>query len=121
MFSSLTDAQAGQGNGGLPAAQTSPTSPGNSFSPTVAETLSPNSGSQDVPSPTAVLIGMIALLLLLKFVSEHEKTSIKPAALSIGGYNLLAVTVTSIVGIALMKLLFIRVKVPGITPLVEFV
>ncbi|MHA2642968.1 MAG: hypothetical protein V2G41_10005 [bacterium JZ-2024 1] len=73
------------------------------------------------PSAVTILIGLVVLLLILKFVGEHESTAIKPAHISIGGYNLLAVGVTAVVFIALMKLIFMRYTVPGISPLMKFI
>lgn len=73
------------------------------------------------PSPVTVLIGFALLIALLKFASEHKSTAIDPADLHIGSYNLFAVTVTAIVGIATMKILFNWIQLPGITPLVNFI
>ena len=89
--------------------------------PNAGTGVTPTLSGTDTPSPVTVLIGMIILLVLLKFIGEHDKTAIKPAHISIGGYNLLAVTITAMIGITLMKLVFIRWNVPGVSPLVKFV
>lgn len=75
----------------------------------------------ETPSPITVLIGAIGLLLVLKVIGELSETAIKPAHMSIGGYNILAVSVTAIVGIAILKLIFNRWQFPGITPLINFI
>jgi len=73
------------------------------------------------PSPVVILLGMVALLLLLKVIGESKNTAIDPAHIHIGGYNLLGITVVSIVGIGLLKLVFNRWQVPGVTPLLNFI
>lgn len=72
-------------------------------------------------TPTTILIGLIGLLVVMKLVGESDKLApgIQPAHLSIGGYNILAVTVTSIVGIVLLKVVFNKFQVPGITDLIN--
>lgn len=70
-------------------------------------------------TPVTFLIGLIGLLVLMKVLGESSKTDIEPAHLHIGGYNLVAVTVTSVVGIVLLKVIFNKFQVPGITDLVN--
>jgi hypothetical protein len=73
------------------------------------------------PSPVTVLIGLIGLLIIMKVLGELDSTAIEPRHIQIGGYNLIAVTVASIVGIALAKLVFTRWNVPGVSALVQYV
>lgn len=72
-------------------------------------------------SPVTVLIGIALLLLMLKILGELPTTAIDPRHLHIGGYNLLVVTLTSVIGISLLKLVFNRWPVPAVTELVNFV
>jgi hypothetical protein len=65
--------------------------------------------------------GLIAILGAWKFIGEHENSNINPAHLHIGGYNLVGVTVTAIVGIVLLKMLVNRWQVPGLTQLINAV
>ena len=80
-----------------------------------------NFATNGSPSPLVALAGMVLLLILLKYSAELKSTAIDPADLHIGAYNLLAVTITAIVGIASFKLIFNSIHLPGITPLVNFV
>lgn len=80
-----------------------------------------NFATSGSPSPIIVLLGFALLLFLLKFAGEHKDTAIDPADLHIGSYNILTVTVSAIVGIASLKLLFNWIHLPGITPLVNFI
>jgi hypothetical protein len=73
------------------------------------------------PSPITILLGAVALLLILKFIGEHEATAIRPAHINIGGYNVLTIGVIAVIFIAFMKLIFMRYTVPGISPLMKFI
>lgn len=77
--------------------------------------------TQGSPSPIITLLGLALLLLGLKYLGEWSGTAVDPADFHIGAYNVLAVTVTAIVGIATLKLLFNSVHVPGITPVLNFI
>lgn len=70
-------------------------------------------------TPVTFLIGLIGLLVVMKLLGESNKTSIQPAHLHIGPYNILTVTVTAIVGIVLAKIAFNAFQIPGITDLVN--
>jgi len=72
-------------------------------------------------SPVTIMIGIIGLLLGMKFLGEAEKTGIEPAHIHIGAYNLITVTVTAMIGIVLSKVLFNYVQVPGLTDFVNAV
>lgn len=71
-------------------------------------------------SPVSWLLGMIGLLVVLKIVGELDSTAIRPGHISIGGYNVLTIAVVSIVGTTLLKLIFTRWHVGGISELVQF-
>lgn len=70
-------------------------------------------------SPVTVLIGMIGLLGLLWIIGESSKTDIQPAHIKLGGYNLVAVTIASSVGILLLKLFLNKWPIPHVTDLVN--
>ena len=63
-------------------------------------------GGGTTVSPITFLIALIALLVGMKLLGESSKTDIQPAHFAIGGYNVVAVTVTAIVGIVLSKAIF---------------
>lgn len=65
--------------------------------------------------PFAVWLGMILLLVGLRFFASRSGAIGEAAHIRIGGYNFLAVGVTSAVFIALLKVIFNRVRVPGVT------
>lgn len=69
--------------------------------------------------PLVWLLGLMVLLGLTKIFSEHPSSPISPAHIHIGGYNWWTITVASISGIVIMKLIFNRWPVPGITQLVN--
>ena len=75
----------------------------------------PFAGSSFLGQPFAVWLGMILILVLLKFLSESPKTSINPAKIEIGGYNFIAVGVSAAVFTMLLKIIFNKFPVPGIT------
>lgn len=75
----------------------------------------PLASSSFFGEPFAVWLGAILVLFLLKFLSESPKTSINPAKIEIGGYNFLAIGVTSAVFTILFKVLFNQIQVPGVT------
>lgn len=65
--------------------------------------------------PFAVWLGMVLVLMLLKFLSESPKTSINPAKLEVGGYNWITIGVSAATFITLFKVIFNRVQIPGLT------
>lgn len=69
--------------------------------------------------PLLMYIGMIVLLVGFKFLSEHPASELEPAHLHIGGYNVLAVTVTAIIGIVGLKMLMGIVPIPGLYQVVN--
>lgn len=94
--------------------------------PVVAQTLAndsvlqvPDSVSSLTGSPTMVLIVLIGLLWLFKIVGDSPKSGIEPGHIFVGPYNLVLVTITSILGISLSKIIFNQVHVPGVTDLVN--
>jgi hypothetical protein len=69
--------------------------------------------------PMAWWVGLALLLLLFKFISEHERLPFNPAHVHIGGYNFAAITVNAIVGIVLLKAIFNRWPVYGLTQVIN--
>ncbi len=65
--------------------------------------------------PFAVLLGMIGLLVLLGWFSTRGDTlgGADPAHIRIGGYNLLAVGVTAVIFIVVLKVIANRLNLPG--------
>lgn len=73
-----------------------------------------------VGEPFAVWLGMILILVLLKFLTEHPSAKIlghnvNPAHIRIGGYNFLAIGVSASIFLVMFKVLVNRYKVPGLT------
>lgn len=99
----------GSGLGGNPA----PAAPG-----TYA---GPGANISVLGQPLGFYLGAVALLFLLKMASESDATSLEPAHLHVGAYNILAVTAAAVVGIASLKLIFNRWAVPGLTTFVNFI
>lgn len=81
----------------------------------------PFASSSFLGAPFAIYLGMILLLVLFKFLSEHNDIPLEPADLHIGPYNLLAVTVTAMVGITTVKVLANKFPVPGLIQVANFV
>lgn len=90
--------------------------------PSAATYSGPFAGTTLLGQPFAVFLGAVALLAAFKFIGEHERVpSIRPAHMQIGGYNVLAVTITAMVGIVTAKLLSARWPIPGVAQFVNFV
>ena len=79
----------------------------------------PDSVSHITGSPTMVLIVLIAALWGLKIVGDSPRSGIDGAHIFVGPYNLLTITIASILGISLSKLVFNQFHVPDITDLVN--
>jgi hypothetical protein len=78
--------------------------------------------SQFLGEPVAVWLGMVALLIVLKWLSERKNDNrLNPADIRISGYNVLAVTVTAMVGFIAFKVIFNKFNVPGVTQFVNAV
>jgi hypothetical protein len=77
--------------------------------------VGPLSGNQFAGEPFAVWVGMLALLWLLAWFSSRPDSlgGANPAFIKIGGYNFLAVGVTSAVFIILLKVIANKTKFPG--------
>lgn len=75
----------------------------------------PFAGASLLGQPFAVWLGMILVLVLLKVLSESPKTAINPAKVEIGGYNFISIGVSAAVFVMLLKILFNRFPVPGLT------
>lgn len=68
-----------------------------------------------VGEPLGVWVGAIILLFVLKFLSERKDSKLNPAYIKIGGYNVLAITLSAMIGIILLKVIFNKFQVPGVT------
>lgn len=80
----------------------------------------PLAGVSVLGQPFVLYLGMIALLFLLKFLSEHDSSALDPADLHIGGYNVLAVGVTASVFIVGLKVLTAKYPIPGLSQFAAF-
>lgn len=93
-------------------------------SPPPAGTYSgPFAGSSVAGEPVAVWVGLLALLALLGWFSSRPDSlgGANPAYVKVGGYNLLTVTVSAAVGFFLLKLLFRKFPVPGVSEFVAVI
>ena len=88
-------------------------------SPTASRAVyvGPYADRKALGEPFAVWLGMVGLLVLLGWFSNHDETlgGVSPAHVKIGGYNFLAVGVTAAVFIALLKILANKYPFPGFT------
>lgn len=77
----------------------------------------PFAGKSFAGEPFAVWLGFIVLLIALKVFSERPSTlgGANPAYLKIGGYNIMAVGLAAAVFVILMKAIFNKIRVPGLT------
>jgi len=89
--------------------------------PTPAAPVAAKTKEEGPPDPVSVLLGIVAALVLLKFVGEHESTAIRPAHIQIGAYNLLTLGLATVAIIGFLKLVFMRWTVPGLSPLMKFI
>lgn len=78
-------------------------------------------GGTTSPSPITVLIGIIIIAALLKVIGESPDTKIEGAHIHIGAYNVGTILVTTIGGIAFLKLLLNYFQLPGATDLINFI
>lgn len=91
------------------------------------QTLSDSGNPLQIPdsvsagSPVMVLIIMIGILYALKIVGDSPKSGIEPGHIFVGSYNLILVTITSILGISLAKIIFNQFHVPGLTDIINSV
>lgn len=77
-----------------------------------------------IPASASAYLGtlgaVLALLLVLKFSMEHEKSGMEPHLLGIGVWNLIAVSTMAMLGIACQKIV-VNKYLPGYKPLVDIV
>jgi|SRR5579863_2088145 len=78
-------------------------------------------GSGGPLSPATIILALIGILVILKLTGEHARAEgINPAHIHIGGYNLLTITLTAIIGIVGLKVVFNRWNVfPQLTNFVN--
>lgn len=81
----------------------------------------PLAGTSILGTPIAVFVGMVLLLALGKFLSEHDNLPFEPADLHIGPYNILAVGITAVVFITTLKVFANKYPVPGLLQLANFI
>lgn len=72
-------------------------------------------------SPVVWLLGVIVLWVAFKLIGDSPKTSIEGAHIHLGAYNVGTIMLTTVAGLALLKLVFNRWQVPGATDLINFV
>ena len=87
----------------------------------VASYSGPMAGISWLGEPFIWYLGLILLLFLLKFLSEHESIPLNPAHLHIGGYDFLAVGVCSVIFIATFKLIMSKWPVAGLSNVAAYV
>jgi hypothetical protein len=80
-----------------------------------ASVQSPSMSSAFFGEPIAVWLGAIILLFVLKWLSERKESGYNPAYIKIGGYNVMAIGLSSMIFIIVMKVLFNSIYVPGVT------
>lgn len=71
-------------------------------------------------NPQFSLIGLIVMLVILGFVREQSK-HLQSVGIAYNAFNFLTMTLVTITGIVIAKVVFTKFKVPGITPLVQAV
>lgn len=80
----------------------------------------PATPKQFFGEPFAVWLGFILLLVILKFLTEEPGykilgADVNPAHIRIGGYNWMIIGVSATTFIVIMKVIFNRFNVPGLT------
>ncbi len=68
-------------------------------------------------APHLTLIGVGGLILIMWFIRK-QSAHLQATTLGINLFNLLTITLTAILGIVLLKVIFTKVPVPGVTNLV---
>ena len=68
-------------------------------------------------APHLTLVGVAGLLLLMWFI-RRQSSHLQATTFGINLFNLLTVTFTAILGIVLLKVLFTKFPIPGVTSLV---
>jgi hypothetical protein len=76
-----------------------------------------------IGTPLIIFVGMIVLLLIFKFISEHKDGDLlgdDVAHLHIGTYNFLAVGVNATIFLVALKVLTAKYQIPGLSQFAAF-
>ena len=65
-----------------------------------------------------VMLGIVVLLIVLKYASEHEKSGMQPSLVGIGLWNWIVVTIMAVLGLATAKTLVMKYPVKGLTEVI---
>lgn len=66
-------------------------------------------------------IGLIVLLVIVKFIAEKNDEAGEFKNIRVGFFNIIIVTIMAIIGLTLMKWFFALYAIPGLSPIVEAV
>lgn len=85
-------------------------------------TTQPNSASTSVQMPSAnytmYIIGIVVLLIVMKFASEHEKSKMDPKIVGIGVWNFMSVGILATLFLVGMKVIMAKYPIPGIAQII---
>jgi hypothetical protein len=96
-----------------------------STSPNYAQTTGavneeePVAVAQGAMPPANWIILALGVLIALHYLGVSEGTAIEPAHIFVGGYNAVTITLIAAIGITLLKLIFNRFQVSGLTELIN--
>jgi hypothetical protein len=81
-------------------------------------------GTYSGPGPVTILIGVLGLWVVFKILGEHPDAKLSLGHIHLGAYNVATILLTTIGGIAFIKLVLNKWQVPGLagaTDLINFV
>lgn len=85
--------------------------------PTTGQYSGPLANQSFLGQPFAVWLGLLLVLFILKYYSEHPGSPLNPADIRISGYNVLGIGVAATVFIVICKVVFNKIYIPGVTEL----
>ena len=83
-----------------------------------ADNMPSATASQHVSNYTPYILGIVALLVVMHFASEHESMGLEPAHTRISVYNFFSVGIMSMFFIFGAKVIMAKYPVPGIAQIV---
>lgn len=87
--------------------------------PASDNTVNPTASALSAKSALVYLGVIIVILILLRFMRDDERTEKKEDLLPVNVYNVLIITGSAIVGLAIVKIAVNKYNVPGLTTLVN--
>ena len=85
----------------------------------VGNVIAPQANGTLAGHPVAAWLGVILLIIVLKFVAEKNGEAGAFSNVRVGFFNIAVITLSSLIGLTFLKWVFGVYKVPGISPIIE--